>query len=82
MLATEAPLAEAIADRTGTDAGRDLYPHLAAAAAVGAVRATIGFWLGASGTPPRLRDLLGPAVAGTVPPVPSRPTVKETRDGA
>jgi AcrR family transcriptional regulator len=82
MLATEAPLAEAIADRIGTDADRDLYPHLAAAAAVGAVRATIGFWLSASGPPPRLRDLLRQAIAETVPPAPSHPTVKETRDGA
>lgn len=82
MLATEAPLAEAIADRTGTDAGRDLYPTLAAAAAVSALRATIAFWLSAGGTPPRLRDMLGRAIAETVPPAPSRPNVKETRDGA
>jgi AcrR family transcriptional regulator len=68
MLATEPPLAKAIADRTGTDVGRDLYPNLAAAAAVSALRATIAFWLNASGTPPSLRDLLARAIAETVPP--------------
>jgi len=81
MLATEAPLAEAIADRTGTDTACDLYPNLAAAAAVSALRATIEFWLNASGTPPRLRDMLGQAIAKTVPPAPSHPNVKEARDG-
>jgi AcrR family transcriptional regulator len=80
MLATEAPLAEAIADRTGTDPGRDLYPSLAAAAAVSALRATIRFWLNVSGTPPSLRDLLRRAIADTVPPAPSRPNVQEARD--
>lgn len=74
MLATEAPLAEAIADRTGTDPGRDLYPSLAAAAAVSALRTTIGFWLNASGTPPNLRDLLRWAIAETVPPPPAART--------
>jgi AcrR family transcriptional regulator len=68
MLATEAPLAQAIADRTGTDVGRDLYPNLAAATAVSALRATIAFWLNARGTPPSLRDLLGRAIAEAVPP--------------
>jgi MftR C-terminal domain len=81
MLVTEAPLAEPIADRTGTDPGRDLYPSLAAAAAVSALRTTIGFWLNARGTPPNLRDLLRWAIAETVPPPPARPNVKETRDG-
>jgi len=70
MLATEAPLAEAIAERTGTNADRDLYPTLAAAAAVSALRATIEFWLSASGTHPSLRDMLGRAIAETVPPPP------------
>jgi hypothetical protein len=81
MLATEAPLAEAIADRTGTDASCDLYPNLAAAAAVSALRATIAFWLSASGTPPSLRDMLGRAIAETVPPASSHPYLKETQDG-
>jgi AcrR family transcriptional regulator len=72
MLATEAPLAEAIAERTGADADRDLYPKLAAAAAVGALRATLEFWLSASDRPPRLRDILGPAIAQTVPPAPTQ----------
>lgn len=82
MLATEAPLAEAIADRTGTDAARDLYPNLAAATAVSALRATIDFWLNASETAPSLQDMLRRAIAETAPPAPSRPDIEEARDGA
>jgi alpha-D-ribose 1-methylphosphonate 5-triphosphate synthase subunit PhnH len=80
MLATETPLAEAIAERTGTNADRDLYPTLAAAAAVSALRATIEFWLSASGTPPSLRDMLGRAIAETVPPAPYRLNAKARDD--
>jgi hypothetical protein len=70
MPATEAPLAEAIAERTGTDTARDLYPTLAAAAAVSALRATIEFWPSASSTPPSLRDLLrqAPPAESGLPP--------------
>lgn len=80
MLATEAPLAEAIAERTGTNADRDLYPALAAAAAVSALRATIEFWLSASGTPPSLRDMLARAITETAPPAPPRLNAKQARD--
>lgn len=82
MLATEAPLAQAIADRTHTDAECDLYPKLAAATAVSALRATIEFWLNAGETPHSLRDMLRRAIAETLPSAPSRLDVKETRDGA
>ncbi len=81
MLATESPLAEAIADYTGTDTACDLYPNLAAAAVVSALRATIEFWLTTSGTPPSLRDMLRRAIADTVPPVPSHRNVQEAPDG-
>jgi len=81
MLATEAPLAEAIAERTRIDVGRDLYPTLAAAAAVSALRASIEFWLNASGASPSLPDLLRRAIADTVPPAPSHRNVAEARDG-
>jgi AcrR family transcriptional regulator len=45
--ALERALAEVIAERTGTEAERDLYPRLAAAAIVAAVRAALDFWLDA-----------------------------------
>jgi hypothetical protein len=37
-------LAEAIAERTGTDAGRDLAPRLLASVAVAALRTSIELW--------------------------------------
>jgi hypothetical protein len=82
MLATERPLAEAIADYTGTDIDRDLYPTLAAATVVSALRATIEFWLGASGPPQSLRNLLTRAIADTIPPLPAHRNVKEPTDDA
>jgi AcrR family transcriptional regulator len=81
LLASEGPLAEAIADRTGTDLGRDLYPHLAATCTVGALRATIGFWLGTSGEPPRLAGMLRRAIFTAVPLAPSPTELKEAGDG-
>ena len=42
--AREGRLAEAVADRTGTDAGRDLYPPLLAAATVCALRVSLQRW--------------------------------------
>jgi AcrR family transcriptional regulator len=41
----EGPLAEAIAARTGTDAGRDLFPAITAAAVAGAIRVAGRHWL-------------------------------------
>jgi hypothetical protein len=46
----ERALAEEIAARTGTDVQRDLYPRLAAAAVVAAVRVAIDYWLDAPAT--------------------------------
>jgi AcrR family transcriptional regulator len=45
LVASEQALAEAIAARTGTDAARDLYPLVLAAAVFGAVRAATTHWL-------------------------------------
>ncbi|WP_328603716.1 TetR family transcriptional regulator [Amycolatopsis sp. NBC_00345] len=42
--ASEGTLAEAVAERTGTDARTDLYPALVAIAAGGAIRATTQQW--------------------------------------
>lgn len=44
-VAAEIALARAIADRTGTDAERDLYPVLVATAAGGAIRAAMVHWM-------------------------------------
>ncbi|WP_440073618.1 TetR/AcrR family transcriptional regulator [Streptosporangium sp. OZ121] len=41
----EGPLAEAIATRTGTDPGRDLFPAVTAAAVAGAIRVAGRHWL-------------------------------------
>ncbi|GIH29825.1 TetR family transcriptional regulator [Acrocarpospora phusangensis] len=46
----EGPLAEAIAARTGTDPGRDLYPAVTAAAVTGAVRVAGRHWLAPGNT--------------------------------
>ena len=43
--AIERSLAVAIAERTGTDVHRDLFPTLAACAAVGAIRGALRYWL-------------------------------------
>jgi AcrR family transcriptional regulator len=45
-------LAEEIAHRTGTDPQRDLYPRLAAAALISAVRAALDHWLDAEPATP------------------------------
>ncbi|MDT8911839.1 TetR family transcriptional regulator [Amycolatopsis sp. PS_44_ISF1] len=54
--ATEAALAEAVAERTGTDSSTDLYPVLVAIAAGGAIRATMQQWVRAD--PPGLFSTL------------------------
>ena len=46
----ERALAQEIAERTGTDAERDLYPRLAAAAVVAAVHVAVDYWLDAPAT--------------------------------
>lgn len=68
----EAELAEAVAERTGTRAGRDLYPRLVAAAAGGATAAVMEHWLRADPPVPfgpLLDDAFVQLVAGL--PVPA-----------
>jgi AcrR family transcriptional regulator len=58
----EEAMAAAIAERTGTDVTRDLYPHLVAAAVTAAGNATIQHWLRADPPVPMDR-LLTEAIA-------------------
>jgi AcrR family transcriptional regulator len=69
--AAEAELAAVIADRTGTDATKDLYPRLVAAAVSAALNVTVQQWLGTE--PPSsmaalLRDVFGQLAAGLPAP--------------
>ncbi|WP_410670190.1 TetR family transcriptional regulator [Amycolatopsis sp. cmx-4-68] len=69
--AAEAEFAAAVADRTGTDAAKDLYPRLVAATVVAAFNVVIQQWLGTE--PPSsmaelLRDVFGRLAAGLPAP--------------
>jgi AcrR family transcriptional regulator len=74
----EDALAGAIAGRAGLDAGRDLYPRLAAGVAVSATQAAFDHWR-RSGPPPGaafpavLREVLSQVAAGLPVPPASRP---------
>jgi AcrR family transcriptional regulator len=57
----EGLLAEAIAERLGVDVRRELRPRVLAAAACGAERVAIGFWLDSDARVP-LVDVLGQAM--------------------
>lgn len=64
--AQERALAAAVVERTGTDPARDLFPTLAAAAAVTGLRVAVQHWLGDHGPDPRepeLTDLVDEAMA-------------------
>jgi tape measure domain-containing protein len=50
LVEAELPLAEAIAERTGTDVERDLFPRVLAAAVFSAARAAVGHWRATVGT--------------------------------
>jgi AcrR family transcriptional regulator len=72
--AIEGALAEAIAERTGTDARHDLHPQVLATAVCGAERVAITYWLNSDEAitlPDVLRQALAQvfAGAGTGPPV-------------
>jgi AcrR family transcriptional regulator len=70
----EAALAAAIADRTGTDASRDLYPRLVAAVAVSATQTAFDHWRASGGGaafPETLREALRQVADGL--PSPPRP---------
>jgi AcrR family transcriptional regulator len=60
--AIEPALADAIADRTGTDAEFDLYPRLVAGAVIAVSRITVEFWRAADDPSLSLPDLLQQAL--------------------
>ncbi|WP_329009149.1 TetR family transcriptional regulator [Micromonospora rifamycinica] len=69
----EAELAAAVAERTGTDLGRDLYPHLVAASVSAAVNAAMRHFVRADPPAPverLLSDALAQLAAGLPPPAP------------
>jgi AcrR family transcriptional regulator len=66
----QAMWATEIAQRTGTDPERDLYPRLAAAALLGAVRAALDFWLDADPAIP-LAAVVGQALQQLAAGLPS-----------
>ncbi|HEX4212170.1 MAG TPA: TetR/AcrR family transcriptional regulator [Candidatus Dormibacteraeota bacterium] len=67
-LTMERRLAAAIAERTGTGTGRDLYPRTLAAAVVAALRVATTHWA-SSGKDVRLGDIIAEAVGIVVSPV-------------
>jgi AcrR family transcriptional regulator len=70
-MAAERECAEAIAERTGTDPGRDMYPWLVAAAVSAAIRVANEQWLRAEPPvplAPLLRDALTQIAAGLPAP--------------
>jgi len=72
--AIEVALSAAIADRTGTDAGRDLYPRLVAGVVVSATQTAFDHWRASESDEPFpefLRQVLRHVAAGL--PVPSVP---------
>jgi len=67
LVQAERPLAEVIAERTGADPQRDLYPRVLAAAAFSAARAAVGHWTLTEGTE-SLASLVRRAVLQVVGP--------------
>ncbi|SDM77613.1 TetR family transcriptional regulator [Nonomuraea jiangxiensis] len=70
-LASQQELVAAVAERTGTDPGRDLYPHLVAGTVTAAVQTTVGRWLYADPPVPfipLLREALRQVAAGLPDP--------------
>ncbi|SEH02790.1 DNA-binding transcriptional regulator, AcrR family [Nonomuraea solani] len=71
VFAADGELATAVAERTGTDPARDLYPTLVAVTVTAAVQAAVGHWL-RSEPPiplvPLLRDSLRALAAGLPTP--------------
>jgi AcrR family transcriptional regulator len=69
MANIEGALAEALAERLGTDPARDPYPALLASVATGAIRATTVFWASSGGADPldQLTDRAFQALADGLP---------------
>lgn len=79
LVASERPLAEAIAARTGSDVDRDLYPRVLAAAVSNAARAAITYWLNIAASQP-LTTVIGQAIACVVAGGQYQPLNKERSD--
>jgi AcrR family transcriptional regulator len=69
----ETAIAAAVADRTGTDAGRDLYPALVAAAVMAAVHVSMRRYTAGDGAA-HMRDLLTEALAALAAGLPDPST--------
>ena len=69
MAKVEAGFASALAERLGTDPGRDPYPMVLASAATGILRATMSFWAATGGaiSLEQLTDAAFLALAGGFP---------------
>ena len=69
MANIEGALAEALAERLGTDPARDPYPALLASVATGVIRAATVFWAGSGGAEPldQLTDRAFQALADGLP---------------
>jgi AcrR family transcriptional regulator len=83
MAAVERTMAEAIAERLGTDLERDPYPGLLAAMATGVFRSSMTFWGASGGTVPldHLVDLAFRALADGLPERCNLRHVTETATG-
>jgi len=69
MAQAEARIADALAERLGTDAERDPYPLMLVSAAMGVLRATLSFWASSGGAIPldELTDAAYQTLAGGFP---------------
>jgi AcrR family transcriptional regulator len=69
LASTERVIAEALAERLGTDLATDPYPLLLAAAATAVTRASMAFWAGSGGTVSleQITSLAGEALADGLP---------------
>ena len=79
LVASERPLAEAIAARTGADVDRDLYPRVLAAALSSAARVAVTYWLSIAASQP-LTTVMGQAIACVVAGGEYPPLSKERSD--
>jgi AcrR family transcriptional regulator len=84
LAASERLMAEALAERLGTDPDRDLYPGLLAAAATAVLRTTLTFWAATGGEVPldRITTLAWQALAAGLPEDCALRTVTDVTDTA
>jgi AcrR family transcriptional regulator len=84
MALVECVIADALAERLGTDPERDPYPVLLAAAATGVMRATVSFWASSGGTVPldHLTDVAWQALADGLPERCALRSITETAEKA